>query len=364
MCPNRHYDRVLVRVGISLLTFAPGDLGGSETYARALTRELAAHGELEYEALVPAHAADAAAGLPAVEVRERLWLRRGPARLAAMRLATRLDSSLEAMLESLDVVHYPLTVEIPEATAPRVVTLHDLQHLDQPEHFSLPRRRFRRSGYDRAARRAAAVVVPSDFVRGRALEQLGLDPTRVHVVPHGVDHALFAPGEDTREPFVLYPARSWPHKNHDRLLEAFVLLHAEMPELRLLLTGGGLDALGALPPNVERLGEVTATTLATLYRTAACLVFPSLYEGFGLPPLEAMACGCPVAVANAGALPEVCGDAAVYFDPTSPEAIANGVREALALADELRVRGLEQAAGFTWRESARRHEDVYRAAGV
>ncbi len=350
-----------MRVGISLLTLAPGDLGGSETYARALVRTLASNGTLEYAALVPEHAQEAASGLPAVPVHERLGLRRGPARLASMRLATRLDRALAASLGELDVLHYPLTVAVPRTSAPTVVTLHDLQHRDLPENFSLPRRVFRRSDYDGGAKQAAAVVVPSGFVRERAVARLGLDPARVHVIPHGVDHALFAPGEEAREPFLLYPARGWPHKNHNGLLEAFVILHAEMPELRLLLTGGGLEALGTLPTGVERLGEVSASTLATLYRTAACLVFASLYEGFGLPPLEAMACGCPVACSNAASLPEVCGDAAVYFDPGSPEAIANGVREALALADELRVLGIARAAGFTWEESARRHEDVYRS---
>ena len=352
-----------MRVGISLLTLAPGDLGGSETYARALTRTLASQGKLEYAALVPEHAPEAASGLPTIAVHERLGLRRGPARLASMRLATRLDRAFAASLDELDVLHYPLTVAIPAAGAPAVVTLHDLQHRDLPENFSLPRRAFRRSDYDCAAKRAAGVVVPSAFVREHAVDRLGLDPGRVHVIAHGVDHALFSPGEEAREPFLLYPARPWPHKNHNGLLEAFVLLHAEMPELRLLLTGGGLEALGPLPAGVEHLGEVSASTLATLYRTAACLVFPSLYEGFGLPPLEAMACGCPVACSDAASLPEVCGEAAVYFDPGSPEAIANGVREALALGDELRVLGVERAAGFTWEETARRHEDVYRSVG-
>jgi glycosyltransferase involved in cell wall biosynthesis len=352
-----------VRVGISLLTLATGELGGSETYARALTRELAAHGTLEYTALVPAHEADAASELPSVAVRERFGIRRGPARLASIGLSTRFERTLAPALEGLDCLHYPLTVEIPRSRRPRVVTLHDLQHRDQPEHFSLPRRLFRRLGYDRAAERAAAVVVPTEFVRRSAIGHLGLDPARVHVIYHGVDHDLFAPRDEAREPFLLYPARPWPHKNHDRLLEAFVLLSAEMPDLRLVLTGGRLDALGALPANVERLGEVPAERLAALYRTAACLVFPSVYEGFGLPPLEAMACGCPAAVANAASLPEVCGDAAVYFDPRSPEAIANGVREALALADELRARGLERAARFTWKESALSHDDVYRSVG-
>jgi len=101
---------------------------------------------------------------------------------------------------------------------------------------------------------------------------------------------------------------------------------------------------------------------AALYREAACLVFPSLYEGFGLPPLEAMASGCPVAAARAGAIPEICGDAAVLFDASDAESIAAGVLESVARADELRGRGIARAAEFTWEETARRHETVYSAA--
>ena len=98
-----------------------------------------------------------------------------------------------------------------------------------------------------------------------------------------------------------------------------------------------------------------------LYRRAACLVFPSLYEGFGQPPLEAMACGCPVAVSRAGSLPEACGDAAAYFDPEEPEDIAAVVAAVLESPERLVAAGLERAAQFTWTESARRHEAVYRS---
>jgi glycosyltransferase involved in cell wall biosynthesis len=206
------------------------------------------------------------------------------------------------------------------------------------------------------------VVVTSEFVRGRALEQLELDPTRIHVVPHAINHTFFRPGDEPREPILLYPARAWPHKNHTRLFEAFAILRKHDPSLRLVLTGGGLERLGQLPENVERWGIVPAAELASLYRRAACLVFPSLYEGFGLPPLEAMACACPVAASNVTAIPEVCGDAAVLFDPNDPESIANAVLEADSRSEELREKGLARAREFTWEASARRHDDVYEAA--
>jgi glycosyltransferase involved in cell wall biosynthesis len=113
---------------------------------------------------------------------------------------------------------------------------------------------------------------------------------------------------------------------------------------------------------VETLGGVSGDELVALYRRAAALVFPSLYEGFGLPPVEAMACGCPVAASNAASLPEVVGDAAVLFDPRDPGSIAAGIEEALARADELGSRGIGRAAAFTWDATARAHDRVYEAA--
>ena len=124
---------------------------------------------------------------------------------------------------------------------------------------------------------------------------------------------------------MLYPARGWPHKNHARLLEAMELVRREVPELRLVLTGGGLEALGELPPWVDNRGLVSRAELVGSTSAPSCLVFPSRYEGFGLPPLEAMASGCPVAAARAGSLPEICGDAATMFDPDDAAEMAAAV---------------------------------------
>jgi glycosyltransferase involved in cell wall biosynthesis len=199
--------------------------------------------------------------------------------------------------------------------------------------------------------------VISEFVRKRAVEQLGIDANRVRVVPLGLDHTCFAPREEGREPFLLYPARPWPHKNHRRLFEAFAVLRRSRPELRLVLTGGG--DFGSVPTGVEVMGHVGATELIDLMCRAAALVFPSLYEGFGLPPLEAMACGCPVACSNAAALPEVVDNAARLFDPRDTYAIAEAVGEVLDDPAPWVERGLRRAQSFSWDATARATDEVY-----
>lgn len=346
-----------------MLTLVPGELGGSEGYARALARALAARESLDVTAFVPSIATDAGEGLPTEVVPEYRAATTIPGRLRAMSAAAVGPSRMRLRFQGIDVVHYPLTVPVPPLQVPVVITLHDVQHLDLPGMFSRAERSFRKLAYDRAARRADTVIVPTTFVRTRAIELLGLHPDRVRVVHHGVDHQTFCPGDGEREQFLLYPAKTWPHKNHERLLEAFALVRRERPELRLVLTGVDTERLAG-PAGVEAKGSVPLAELAALYRRSACVVFPSLYEGFGAPPLEAMACGAPVAASNRASLPEVCGNAAVLFDPESPRAIAAGVDEALRRGAELSELGLRQAASFTWDRAALRHEDAYRATAT
>ena len=352
-----------MRVAISMLTLVPGEMGGSESYARALCRALSARTEVEAVAFVSAAAQAAGEGLRTEVVKEVPPGGSQLAKLKGMTAGVLRRRSIRSRFDGIDVVHYPFTVPIPPLRLPRVVTLHDLQHLDLPEMFTWQKRLFRRHAYDQAARSADIVVVPSEFVRERAIALLDLDPARVLVVPHGLDHELFFPSDGAREAFILYPARPWPHKNHGRLLEAFELLQRDRPELTLVLTGGGTETLAGADGVVAR-GAVPLGELVELYRLAACVVFPSLYEGFGAPPLEAMACGAPVASSDRGSLPEVCGDAAVLFDPLDPEAIAAAVSDALDRADDLSRLGLAQSARFTWASSAEGHECAYAAAAA
>ena len=344
--------------GLVLLTLVPGELGGSEAATRELLRALARRDALPYRVFLPPVAPDGAEGLPGELVPEYRRARTVPGRLVAMGLAAARPGPLRRRLAAADAVHYPLTIRLPSLAAPTAVTLHDVQHLELPQLFSRGERAFRALAYHRSARSAQIVIVPSAFVRDRAVRLLGLEPNGVRVIHHGIDHERLRPGSVPREPFLLYPARPWPHKNHARLYEAFALARRERPELQLVLTSGGHT--GAAPEGVRVLGNVSGDELVSLYQRAAALVFPSLYEGFGLPPLEAMACGCPVACSNAAALPEVCGEAARYFSPDDPAEIAAAVAEVLDDPAPWSARGIERAATFTWDRSAEAHEAVYR----
>jgi glycosyltransferase involved in cell wall biosynthesis len=343
-------------VGISLLTLVPGELGGSETYVRELLRGLARNGSYDYRVLLPPVAPEAAEGLPAEVATEYRRARSVPQRLRAMGAAAVRPGPLRAHLRDAGVVHYPLTIRLPSVPQPSVVTLHDVQHLDLPAMFPRFERAFRSVAWHRSLRGADRVIAISEFVRERAIAKLGLDAARVRVVPLGLDHTRLRPGAE-REPLLYYPARRWPHKNHERLFDAFALIRRERPDLQLVLTGGG--DFTDVPEGVEARGHVPWDDVVELMQRASALVFPSLYEGFGLPPLEAMACGCPVACSNVAALPETVGNAARLFDPRDPRAIADAVLEVLTSPEEWVRRGLERAAGYSWDVTVRETDAVY-----
>ena len=350
-----------MRVGISLLTLVPGVSGGTETYARELVRALGRVGRNEYRVLLPTIATRCRR--PAGRGRPRI------PRLAHDVRAHRRDVARDRPPRSDPTAPrrprrrpFPAQRDDPprRAATRRVSSVLDLQHEDLPQFFSRAERAYRKRVYGWTVRRSRLVITISHHAARTLVERLGVPEERARPIHLGIDHDRFRPGPEEREPFLLYPALGWPHKNHPRLFEAFALLRRERPELELVLTGYD----GAAPDGVRVLGRVPADELARLYRTAAALVFPSLYEGFGQPPLEAMACGCPVAVSNAASLPEVCGDAARLFDPSSAEAIAVAVEDVLARPDEWRRRGLERAAAFTWEATARAHDDVYAELGA
>jgi glycosyltransferase involved in cell wall biosynthesis len=377
-----------LHVAFSLLTLDPGRVGGSETYARGLLAAYARGAGPERVTVLAGP--DAAAGLPAggpVSVSAVAGLPLGSgraARLAALlRGIARAPAPARAAAAAADVVHHPLTVPIPRAPGPAVLTLFDVLHHDVPDLFSPAERAFRRLAYDRAAQRATRVVTVSEHSRSRIADVLGIAPERIVAIHPGLDHARFAPGPIQRDaealagrglpapPWLLYPAALWPHKNHAALLAALAQC---APEVSLVLTGstfGREDALwrtaaeAGVASRVRILGHVAADALPALYRAATGLVFPSLAEGFGQPPLEAMACGTPVAASDAGAVAEACGDAALAFPARDVGAIAAAMTRLIeddALRTELRAAGIARAGEFSWARAAARHADVYAAA--
>jgi glycosyltransferase involved in cell wall biosynthesis len=342
-------------VGISLLTLVPGIVGGSETYARELCRALARIGQLEYRVFVPPIAEDAGDGLPSRVVRSYHGSRTTPGRMRAMAGGLVRGGPLRRELEvgSLAAIHFPLSVMLPFVSSPpAATTILDLQHEFLPRNFPRWELAYRRYAYGATARRSKIVIAISEHARETLVERLSLDPERVRTIHLGVDRERFSPADVRREPFLLYPANRWPHKNHETLFRALELL----PGHRLVLTGYD----GAVPAGVESPGRVPHDELVSLYRRAAALVFPSLYEGFGQPVLEALACGCPVACSDLPALREVAGETAEYFDPLEPESIADATRDAIARGGGS---GPERAARFSWDECARKHDAVYRELG-
>lgn len=353
---------------LSLLNLVPGRMGGSETYVRQLLQELA-KARLDATTLVSPAAAGFTTGLPERVTHLFPTGESDQERTRALLVGLARHRSLARLLEGAEVVHYPLTVPIPRAAAGQrsVVTLLDVQHHDLRHLFSRSERLYRSVAYDRAARRADAILTISEFCKRQIVHHLEVQPERVHVAPLGVrleEHCSRTPVTGPPARYLLYPARAWAHKNHEVLFTAFRMLRRMQPDLELVLTGARAGELPALPSGVSARGIVSRGELLRLYGSAAVMVFPSLYEGFGLPVLEAMASGCPVAAARSGALPEVVGDAGVLFDPTDPQALVDGVLEAMDRTEHLVAAGLARAALYDWGRCASVHLEVYGRLGA
>jgi glycosyltransferase involved in cell wall biosynthesis len=365
---------VKAHVGLNLVFLVPGETGGMETYARELTEALRAVApDVRLTAFVNREAAESGAGpwgdlVPSVTVpvraRNRLEWVRGEQMLLP-RLAQRAGIEL---LHSLG------------STAPawgrfrRVSTIHDLHYRTVPEaHFGL-RALGMRALVPLSARRAHRVIADSEAVRDQLVKLVGLSPESVDVVALGLGvrpRAEPVPAEELRRrfdlgvaPLLLSVSAKRPHKNLAVLLDALALIDPDERPL-LVLPGYPTEyevelkrragALG-LEGDTRFLGWVSPAELEGLYVAAACFVFPSLAEGFGLPVLEAMSRGVPVACSKVDPIGAVAGDAALKFDPRSARQIADAVRRLLTDrqdADRLAEAGRARAAGFTWEATAR-----------
>ncbi len=374
------------KVGLNLLWMVPGVVGGSETYMTRLLRGLSerdtgfdytifalpqfgvAHPELastykvEYAPLTGQVKSFRVAG-------ENSWL------------------AYQLRRKKINLIHHGGGTMPMLRVSRSVLTIHDLQYLYFPEYFTRSKLLFLRSVVPRSAENARLVLVPSEFSRRTVIERLSIDPSLVIVVPHGI-----APREisdlpsDIREryeipgPFFLYPAATYPHKNHLTLLHAFVRVLGAHPDTTLVLTGAKawqewviakemaqritseIRKLG-ITSQVRELGYVPSADLEALYREATALTFPSRFEGFGAPALEAMARGCPVIASNATALPEVVSDAGVLVSPDNDEEWAQAMIlmiEDEAMREGFKKVGPDRAKLYNWDVSAGILEDAYR----
>jgi glycosyltransferase involved in cell wall biosynthesis len=248
-----------------------------------------------------------------------------------------------------DVLHCPTYRGPVRSRVPLVVTVHDLAVFRRPEAFPPWTRTYSRAVVPRVVRAARIIAAVSEFTAGELERVLHVPRERIRVVPNAADPAFTADGAREAGDYVLAVGTLEPRKNVARSIEA-----ARRLGLEIRVAGargwGGVEARGA---GVRWEGEVGDAQLARLYRGAACVLYPSLYEGFGIPVLEAMACGAPVVTSRGGATEEVAGGAAVLVDPEEVESISAGIEEAIARRDELRAAGLRRAGDYSWDESAR-----------
>ena len=285
--------------------------------------------------------------------------------------------SARARRRRAEVLHCPTLSPVRGGGLPLVVTIHDLLPMRMPELFTPGVRAHARSSAACAAR-ATRVLTNSEWTRGEVIDLLGLAPERVVATPFGLG-ARFSPREPDRDRlrerfgitgrYVLSVGTREPRKNLVSVIRAYQRLASELPDVQLALVGGAerlgeeLDAaLGSAGEGVRVCGFVDDDELVELYRGAACFAFASLAEGFGFPPLEAMACGTPVVAGGAGAVPEIVGDAGILTDD-----LAAGLDRLLGdpeLRATLRERGLARAAQFTWEACAEGYATAYREAAA
>jgi glycosyltransferase involved in cell wall biosynthesis len=278
--------------------------------------------------------------------------------------------------------HYTMPLRSP---VPAVVTIHDLTFFDHPEWHERSKVIYFRRMIRAAAKRAAVLICVSEYTAGR-LRALCDPQGEVLVIPHGVDHSRFNPNGNVDDdlallaahgitpPYLAFAGTIEPRKNLPALVAAFAKVSAAHPEVRLVLAGGdgwGTKATRAaiaesgVATRILRPGYLAGETLVALFRHAAAITYPSLEEGFGLPALEALACGTPLVTSAGTALGEVAGDAALLVSPTDEAALAAALATVLddpATAARLRAAGPARAAQFTWAASVENHASAYRRA--
>ncbi len=381
-----------MRIGIYTLFLTPGQIGGIETYLRHLVTQL---GKIDrnnrYTLFVSEHNRHIFNEISYPNFRKET-ISLIPTRSSLVdRIFRKLKIVPSHIARQLNVypvelLHYPgTTIDQPEIKTPCILTMHDLQHEYFPGFFSQEELAWRNRWFLPSAKKARHIITVSEFTRQTIIEKYDIMPQKITAIYHGISPIFKAVCNKKMivsirqkyglpDQFVFFPANPWPHKNHARLFDAVNLLRQDYhTTVQLVLSGVWADKSGlsrliaraGLANQVHLLGYLPYKELPALYTAASALVFPSLFEGFGLPALEAMACGCPVICSNTTSLPELVGDAAILIDPVDVAQIAEAIYNVLhdqSLRKSLVEKGLLQAKRFTWKNAARQTVAVYENA--
>ena len=362
-----------LRVLANLCSVVPGQVGGSEVYAARLLAAVAStpglrDGVVELELASMAGVRAAHPELARLALHEARWRGNSRVRRAAVE-----STWLARRSVGFDLVHH-FGGRLPARRAGLpVLTVHDIQPLDLPSNFSATKRRYLGWALPRSVRAAALVTVPSQWVADRLADRLAVAPDRIRVVPptYRARTPRSGPAPLDGQPFVLYPAATYPHKNHGALIAAHAAVRARHGDTLLVLTGAAGRAhaevaeQAARTPGVVHLGWVGDARLDSLMSAAVVVAFPSRYEGFGLPVLEAMRSGTPVVAADAAALPEVVGDGATLVGPDDVDGWVDALVEARSGSPRISRqvdRGRVRAADFAPELAAGRLLEAWQAA--
>ena len=360
-----------MKVGIIALDYMPGHMGGIETYFLDLLVNMQRVDSPNEYLIFLNHQ-----GYNRVSIQnpafKKVLVRRGQISKIANRIY-RYTTGKELLISQIgrfkcDIWHFPFQVISPRGlNGKKIVSFMDIQQEYYPEYFSPADLISREKSFPYSARNADCIIAISGFTKQSLIEKYKIPPKKIKVIHLAHNTELFRedisdtlpPGLTLPKKYIYYPAASWPHKNHTRLIRAFSIVSKEYPDLRLVLSGlskqsshtvdGLISSLG-LNAKVVQLGFLPREYLPYVYRHALALIFPSEFEGFGIPLLEAMAVGCPVASSNTTSLPEVLGSAGIYFDPLDVEDIAAAIRnlagDSGAREDLVNI-GIKQARKFS-----------------
>jgi glycosyltransferase involved in cell wall biosynthesis len=381
-----------MKIGLNAIVFEAGKMGGVETYFRNLVNHLQLQDSHHEFLLIDNGALGSDLPLSHPNFRSMKFPYAPSSLQGFVRNVLRNTIAVDPLERELDrlgleVIHHPFTVLNPMNLATSsVLTFWDMQHEFHPEYFSAAERYFRAKNYRTSAQRATRIIASANFTKECLVERYGIPEGKIDVVYVGYGDECKV-GEDKaildeirtkfglKKPFLYYPAATWPHKNHRTLLAALKILKETAGfDGELVLTGIARQSHGELLGEIDRsglsavvriLGYLPVEDLPGLYNLAKMMIFPSLFEGFGIPLVEAMACGCPVVCSRATCLPEIVDGAGLMFDPASPEDMAEKIWSVWsndARREELRRLGLERAKIFDWRETARMTIRLYEKA--